>query len=209
MRVIAVVSRKGGAGKTTLSAHLAVAAESCGHGPVALIDTDPQRGLAGWWNARQAVTPLWVDPVDGLPAAIQAGHERGLKLLVIDTPPSLADATTRVMAMADLVVVPVRPSPHDLRAVEGTLDLARAAGKPVVFTINQATEHARITTETAMALNQHGTVAPVTVMHRLDFVTSMTDGRTVVDLDPGSRSAGEITALWRYLLSHMELFDGS
>jgi len=69
MRVIAVVSRKGGAGKTTLTAHLAVAAEASGHGPVAVIDTDPQDGLAGWWNARQTQTPLWVDPVDGLPAA--------------------------------------------------------------------------------------------------------------------------------------------
>jgi chromosome partitioning protein len=58
MHVIALASRKGGAGKTTLASHLAVQAEATGAGPVALVDTDPQGGLAGWWNARTADTPI-------------------------------------------------------------------------------------------------------------------------------------------------------
>jgi chromosome partitioning protein len=205
MQVIALASRKGGAGKTTLSAHLAVAAEASGQGPVALIDTDPQGGLAGWWNARQADTPLWVDPVDGLPAAVQAGRVRGLGLMVIDTPPELTQTIADVIAVADLVVIPVKPSPNDLRAVGGTVDLVLAAGKPMVFAINQATTRARITAETAIALSQHGTVAPVMVSHRVDFATSMTDGRTAGELDPGSRSGAEITALWTYLRSRLEI----
>jgi Mrp family chromosome partitioning ATPase len=69
MYVVGIAARKGGSGKTTLTSHLAVAAEAAGCGPVAVIDTDPQVGLAGWWNARAAETPRWIDPIHGLPAA--------------------------------------------------------------------------------------------------------------------------------------------
>ena len=133
VRVIALASRQGGAGKTTLSAHLAVAAEASGYAPVALIDTDPQGGLAGWWNARQADTPFWVDPVDGLPAAVQAGGKRGLKLLVIDTPPSLDETIAGVMAVADLVVVPIKPKLDDTARKNGDQEcgnIRRALAKP-------------------------------------------------------------------------------
>lgn len=60
MRVIAIVSRKGGSGKTTLAGHLAVAAEQNGAGPVAIMDTDPQASLTDWWNARENDAPLFV-----------------------------------------------------------------------------------------------------------------------------------------------------
>ncbi len=97
MQVIALTSRKGGAGKTTLASHLAVAAEAAGAGPVALVDTDPQGGLAGWWNARTADTPRWIDPVHGLPAAVAAARAAGYGVLVIDTPPSVAETIAGVI----------------------------------------------------------------------------------------------------------------
>jgi chromosome partitioning protein len=201
MHAIAIASRKGGSGKTTLSAHLAVAAEAAGAGPVALIDTDPQGGLAGWWNARQEATPHWIDPVHGLPAAVTAARAASYGVLLIDTPPSVAATIAEVIAVADLVVIPVRPSPNDLRAVGGTIELARRARKRMVFVISQATQRARITTEAAIALSQHGTVAPVMIHHRVDYAMSMTDGRTVAEYDQASRSAAEITGLWAYLHS--------
>ena len=119
MHVITLASRKGGAGKTTLASHLAVEAEAVGAGPVAVVDTDPQGGLAGWWNARPAGTPHWIDPAHGLPAAVTAARAAGYGLLVIDTPPSIAETITEVIEVCDLVVIPVRPSPNDLRAVGG------------------------------------------------------------------------------------------
>ena len=179
MLVIALTNRKGGAGKTTLASHLAVEAEAGGAGPVALIDTDPQGGLAGWWNARAADTPHWIDPAHGLPEAILAARKAGYGLLVIDTPPSVAETIAGVIEVCDLVVVPVRPSPNDLRAVGGTIELARRARKRMVFVVSQATQRARITAETAIALSQHGTVAPIMIHHRVDFASSMTGGATV------------------------------
>jgi chromosome partitioning protein len=199
MHVIAIASRKGGSGKTTLAAHLGVVADAAGHGPVGLIDTDPQGGLAGWWNARQAATPLWVDPSKGLPAAISAGRSAGYGVLLIDTPPSVASTIAEVMAVADLVLIPVRPSPNDLRAVAGTVELAKRARRRMAFVITQVVHRARITAEAAILLSQHGTVAPVMIHSRVDFATSMTDGRTAGELDPTSRSGAEITALWDYL----------
>lgn len=202
MHVIAIASRKGGAGKTTLTSHLSVAAEMEGAGPVAVIDTDPQGGLAGWWNARAADTPQWIDPVHGLPAAVTAARDAGYGVLLIDTPPATGEIIAGVIAVSDLVVIPVRPSPNDLRAVGGTVEMA--ARKPIVFVVSQVTPRARITAQAAIALSQYGTVAPVMIAARVDFATSMTDGRTAGELDPTSRSAAEIIELWRYLTTRLQ-----
>ena len=203
MQVVVLASRKGGAGKTTLSSHLAVEATRAGVGRVALADTDPQGGLAAWYNARAAETPLFVDISKGLRAAIEACRAGGVDLLFVDTPPSVTDTIASVIDHADLVVIPVRPSPNDLRAVGGTVEIVRKAGKRMVFVVNQVTARAKITAEAAIALSQHGTVAPSMLVSRVDFATSMTDGRTAVELDPSSKSAAEISALWSYLEHRM------
>ena len=206
VHVVALASRKGGAGKTTLASHLAVQAEAAGAGPVALMDTDPQGGLAGWWNARAAATPEWLEPAGDLPTAVTACRTSGYRTLLIDTPPSLSETIAEVLALADLILVPVQPSPNDLRAVGGTVELAAASGKPMVFVINRATVRARITTQAVIALSQHGAVAPVVIHARLDFATSMTDGRTAGELDPAS-SAGEVAELWAYLQDRLNQGD--
>jgi chromosome partitioning protein len=200
MYIIVAASQKGGSGKTTLSGHLAVEAYRAGAGEIALIDTDPQGSLAHWWNARQAPAPHFVKA--GLPDLEEAlaGLERmGIKIAVIDTPPAITQSISQVVAYADLVIVPTRPSPHDLRAVGATVDIAERHGKPLIFVINAATARARITGESAVALSQHGTVAPVTIHHRVDFAASMIDGRTVGEVTPSSQSAREISDLWLYI----------
>ncbi|HVV28138.1 MAG TPA: ParA family protein [Rhizomicrobium sp.] len=200
MYTIVAASQKGGSGKTTLSGHLAVEAARQGAGGIALIDTDPQGSLAQWWNARQAPAPHFVKA--GLPdldEALEGLRQMGIRIAVIDTPPAITESISRVVARADLVLVPTRPSPHDLRAVGATVDIAERHGKPVVFVINAATARARITGESAVALSQHGTVAPVTIHHRVDFAASMIDGRTVGEVVPNSQSAREISDLWLYI----------
>jgi chromosome partitioning protein len=200
MRTIVVASQKGGVGKTTIAGHLAVMAESKGAGPVALIDTDPQGSLSSWWNERQAETPAFASvDIANLSDHLKQLEKAGIKLAIIDTPPAVTETIRKVLAVADLVLIPTRPSPHDLRAVGSTVELVEAARKRMVFVINGAAQRAKITGEAAIALSQHGTVAPVTLYQRTDFAASMIDGRTAQEIDPTSRSAGEVAELWSYV----------
>ena len=205
MRVIAIASQKGGSGKTTLAGHLAVQAQRTGAGSVALIDTDPQGSLADWWNEREDPTPVFVHTsTPRLDHDIEQLRELGVDLLFIDTPPAITATISDVVRVSDLVLIPTRPSPHDLRSIGRTVELVEALGKPLVFVVNGATQRARITSEAAIALSQHGTLAPAIIHQRVDFAASMIDGRTVMELDALSRSAKEITKLWDYLKNRME-----
>lgn len=208
MRVLVFASQKGGSGKTTLAGHIAVEAERAGAGPVALIDTDPQGSLSKWWNAREAETPAFVQSIfSNLYADLQRIRQEGFKLVVIDTPPAVTRAISEVVSLADLVVLPTRPSPHDLRAVGATLDIVEARRKQTVFVLNAATKQARITSEAAVALSQHGTVAPVNIHNRVDFASSMIDGRTVMETSPHGKSSEEIAQLWEYLEDRLERIE--
>jgi chromosome partitioning protein len=205
MYVVALCSQKGGSGKTTLSGHLAVQAELAGHGPVALIDTDPQGSLAAWWNARQSAAPAFAaTTLAQLPGDIERLRLEGCRLVVIDTPPAINMAIQRVINVAGLVIIPTRPSPHDLRAVASTVDMVERAHCAMVFVINAANLRAKITSDAVIALSQHGTVAPVFIQQRVDFATSMIDGRTVCELEPEGRSAQEIRLLWDYIAAQLE-----
>jgi chromosome partitioning protein len=205
MRVIAIASQKGGSGKTTLAGHLAVQAQRTGAGSVAMIDTDPQGSLADWWNEREDPTPVFVHTsTQRLEHDIEELRALGVDLLFIDTPPAITATISGVVRVSDIVLIPTRPSPHDLRSVGRTVELVEALGKPLVFVVNGATQRARITSEAAIALSQHGTLAPAIIHQRVDFAASMIDGRTVMELDALSRSAKEITKLWDYLKNRME-----
>jgi chromosome partitioning protein len=205
LRVIVLSSQKGGSGKTTLCGHLAVQAELTGAGPVALVDTDPQGSLAHWWNARSVETPLFMKAqVDYLHEDLDQLERSGVRLVFIDTPPAVTDTIRRIVAFADLVVVPTKPSPHDLRAVGATLDIIDSQMKPLVFVVNDATPRARITSDTAIALSQHGTVAPVCLAHRTMYATSMIHGLTVCETDPGSAASLEIADLWTYVYGRVD-----
>ncbi len=208
LKVIAFTSRKGGSGKTTLCGQLAVQADLAGAGPVALVDADPQGNLAEWWNARQAETPVFVTTsLDRLSADLDRLREQGVRLVFIDTPPTATESLREILRHADLVIVPTRPSPHDLRAVGSTIDALTALNRPMIFAVNGATRRTRIAAEVAVALSQHGTVAPVILHQRVDFATSMIDGRAVMELDPRSPSASEVADLWRYVASRLGKLD--
>lgn len=205
MRVLSFASQKGGSGKTTLSGHIALAAERAGSGPVVLIDTDPQGSLSDWWNEREADLPAFArTSISRLASDLDELRSQGFKLAVIDTPPAITMAIQSVVAVSDMVIIPTRPSPHDLRAAGATVEIVERANKPLVFVVNAATPRARITSEAAIALSQHGTVAPITVHQRTDFASSMIDGRTVLELAPKSRSAQEIEQLWSYLRDRLD-----
>jgi chromosome partitioning protein len=209
MRTIVIASSKGGTGKSTLAAHLAVEADKQGDGLVAVVDTDSQGSLSAWWNVREASTPLFAAvEVTALDTHLTALAEHGVNLVVIDTPPALSGTIHRAIASADLVIIPVRPSPHDLRAVAVVVDVVEGAGKPFVFVINGATPRSTIALDALRALAQHGKVAPAMLHHRIDFATSMIDGRTVGELNHKSRSACEVADLWVYVKTQLRKVGG-
>lgn len=197
MQTIVLAARKGGCSKTTLAAHLAV--EASKSRAVTLVDCDPQHSLTDWWNDREADTPALLEaPVNRLAYELQnARTEDGL--VIIDTPPLDSDTISAVVALADMVVIPVKPSPHDLRGVGVTVDLVRNAGKPFVFVITQAIQRALITQEAMAALSEFGPVSASVMYYRVDYAASMTDGRTAPEIDGKGKASEEIASLWRYL----------
>jgi chromosome partitioning protein len=205
-RVIAVVCQKGGAGKTTIAAHLAVQAVMAGQGPAVLVDTDPQKSLGEWGNARNdntlALATVKLDHLAVHPVEMRSG---GAFVTIIDTPPALTESNARIIAMADLVLIPARPSPHDLRAIGSTVMMARGARKPFLFVINGAAPRANITAEAVAALSEHGKVAPVILYQRTDYAASMIEGLTVMETVPSGRSAQEISELWKYVYTQINI----
>lgn len=204
MKTLVIASQKGGAGKTTLAAHLAVAADQAGHGPVVLLDTDPQGSLSAWWNSREGDSPALASAsLAELGDKLQALAAAGVGLAVIDTPPAITAAISDVVKLADLVLIPTRPSPHDLRAVGSTVDLVQDAGRPFAFAVTQAKPNTRLTVQAVAALSAHGAVAPAVVHDRVDYAASMVDGRTVLETDAKGRSAEEMRQLLAFVQDRM------
>lgn len=197
MQTIVVNSQKGGSGKTALCAHLSVQAERTGDGPVYLIDTDPQGTLSQWHERRQAETPRRVDvPLPTLSDGLTILRQRGASYCFIDTAPTRTDETAAMFRLADLVLVPIRPSPSDLWAAAATVGLLKTAGVPFLFVLNQAKANASITAQAAAALSHHGPVAQTFIADRVPYAASMTDGRTAVELAPNGPAGIETAALW-------------
>src|SRR5271170_4906483 len=121
MKTIVIQSQKGGSGKTMLAAHLAVEAERSGE-TAWLIDTDRQATLSLWHERRQAETPQRLDaPLERLGVGLNKIAQQGAGYCFIDTAPSLSDQNIALLQYADLVIIPVRPSPSDLWAVAETV----------------------------------------------------------------------------------------
>jgi chromosome partitioning protein len=200
VKVVVLASAKGGSSKTTLVAHAGIAAELAGAGRVVLLDLDPQGSLAAWWNSREADTPAFAPAtLAELPERLSALAEAGYALAVLDTPPAMTAAIRAVVERADLVVIPVRPSPHDLRSVGATVEIAREAKRPFLFVVTQAKANAGLTVQAVAALSEHGRVSP-TIMHdRVSYASAMVDGRTVLETDPRGPAAAEMTGLWKFV----------
>lgn len=198
MQTIVINSQKGGSGKTTLCAHLSVEAERAGDGPVFLIDTDPQGTLTTWHDRREAALPQRVElPFQGIAEGLTLMRHRGAAVCFIDTAPSRTDETAALFRLADLVLVPIRPSPSDLWAASATVELLKRDAIPFLFILNQVKANAGITAQAAAALSHHGPVAETFIGDRVPYAAAMTDGRTALELTPKGPAALETAALWK------------
>ena len=202
MKTIVISSQKGGSGKTTLAAHLAVEAERAGDSPTWLIDTDQQATLSHWHDRRERETPQRLEmPFARLADGLADIERRGGAYCFIDTAPTISDQTAALIRLADLVLIPVRPSPADLWSVSETIEVVKAAGKPLLFVISQAKAQATITAQTIAALSEHGRVAQSFIADRVPYAAAMTGGHTAPELAPKSPAASEIAGLWENVKS--------
>jgi chromosome partitioning protein len=205
LQTLVVCSRKGGCGKTTLSGHLAVEADRIETGRTAIIDMDHMGSLAAWWNERKAETPVCAGVGNGgLRKALADLARSGINLVVIDTPPFATAEIAAIVRMADMVLVPVIPSPHDLRAIGETIELVESEKKPLVFVVSNASINGKLTLQAVTALSQHGTVAPTIIHTRQDFRSAMIKGSTAGEMFPSGRSAIEIQELWQYMATRLK-----
>lgn len=203
-RVITIAQQKGGAGKTTLAAHLAVAWAATAR--VAVIDIDPQASLSHWVELRRARNgaalgfthvrlPGWrlADEVERL--------ARTHDILVVDSPPHAETEAKIAVRLASLVVVPLQPSPIDVWATRPTLELARLERRPVLLVLNRLPSRARLTAEMAQGAAGYGVaVAQAALGNRVAFAASMATGQGVTEAEPESSAALEIAALAREIL---------
>jgi len=206
MKILLTSSQKGGSGKTTLCRALAVAAEAKGITPVCLVDTDPQGSLTSWWNRRGKEAPMLASvPADKPGAALAALRDHGVKLAIIDTPPSAHAFLEQLLEHADLVLIPARPSPDDIDAIGATLDLVERAGKPFAFVISQAKPRSRLAADALPLLAQHGKVAPVIIHDRSEHPTASIAGLTVTETDPNGKAAAEVGELLAYVRKQIRI----
>jgi len=203
MKILGLLSRNGGVGKTTLAVHLAVLAQQAGRRTL-IIDLDPQRSAAGWWRARDADTPLLVETEPGgLRDVLEAAREDGVERVVIDTRPSVEADAVHVATLADLLVVPTRPAILDLRAILGTLDIVKGATRRAMIVLNacpssRGVGEASVTGDARRALAAFGVpVAATSIGSRATFSHALVAGLTAIEAEPDGKAAKEMSALWR------------
>ena len=207
MKIAAIISQKGGAGKTTLAIHLAAAASAAGH-RTAVIDLDPQGTAASWGDRRQAQEP---EVISGqavrLPALIKAAQENGADFLILDTAPNADQTASLAARAADVVLIPCRPAAFDLEAVETTLMLARTAHKPAYVVLNAVPARSGgIDKEAAATLTAQGAwVAPHQLTQRAAFAHGVIDGRTAQEFEPSGKAAAEVEAIYKWLCGTVDM----
>jgi chromosome partitioning protein len=205
MKTVAILSQKGGTGKTTLSLHLAVAGEHRGRS-VAVIDLDPQASAAGWKDSRPGETPVVISiPHSRLAQALQTAKEAGADLALIDTAPHSEAAAMAAARAADLVLIPCRPGILDLRAIGSTADLVKLAGKPAFVVLNATPPRAvNLLADAREAVGVHGVdVAPVAIQQRAAFAHALTAGQTAEEYAPDSKAAEETSALFDWMAGQL------
>lgn len=200
MIVIAVCNTKGGVGKTTLTASLAVRAAKESK-RVALVDLDPQASLTAWAQRRGAPdNPAVLRDVDTASEAVERLEQTGWDWVFIDTPPAFLQLLQDAIAAADFVIVPMKPSALDVAASQEAVVMAREENKPHLVVLNDVEPRWKETQKTRAYLEESEVpVAQTAIAHRSSHVAGMTVGKSAAELNKGKdeKAAEEIEGLWQ------------
>ncbi len=196
-KVITIAQQKGGAGKTTLAIHLAIAWSQRGK-RVAIVDIDPQGSLTQWHKIREkrfgeGYTGVTFSALSGWRVATEVSRlRRNHDIIIIDSPPHTETEARTAIRSADFLIVPVQPSPTDLWATKATLDLAKNEKVPVRIVLNRIASNSKLGQTIAKDLPD---LAQTTIGNRVLFASSIMEGRSATEVSPTSPAALEIKAL--------------
>ena len=213
MKTLAIISRKGGTGKTTLAVHLAVEAVRAGQS-VALIDLDPQASACEWrdirteqWSEdREKEVPAVVSVHSArLASVLQTAEENGVTFAILDTSPKVEDIALDAAKVADFAIVPCRPAVLDLRAIEPTINVGKMAKCPMSIVFNAVRPRSSMIFRAKRAVQVYGVdVSPCIVGDRVTFSHALVDGLVAQEYDAKGKASIEIQALYRYISKRME-----
>lgn len=203
MKIIAIISQKGGSGKTTVAVHLAVCAERAGQ-VAAIIDLDPQASAFEWASRRESESPEVIKAKpEQLASLLKQAQENGLDFAIIDTAPHSDKAAIIAAGLADLILIPCRPAAFDVAAIPTTLQilkLAKTEDKAVIL-LNAVPPQGKIGEEAAEGLSSLANVLPIRLVHRAAYSHAVNDGRSVEEFEPNGKAADEIRALYHDIMT--------
>jgi chromosome partitioning protein len=200
MKTIAVVSQKGGAGKTTIAVNLAGMAV-CRGLQCAVIDLDPQSSAKAWHDIRGQEYPVVISAQSSrLQEILEKADQNGADLVILDTAPHSETAALASARLCDLIIIPCRPSVLDLKAIVTSIDLAALARKEAVVVLNGIPSRGVLASEASAVIAGYGVeLAPAMLGYRAAFVHSLTIGLSVAEYEQASKAAEEITELFEWM----------
>lgn len=207
MKTIAVVSQKGGVGKTTIAVHVAVAAAAAGY-IVAVIDLDPQATATQWSDWRGSENPAVVAaPYARLLPTLKEAEKSGVDLVIIDSPPAADSAAVAAAKAADLVLIPTRASAFDLHAIKTTAELVKVAQKPAFVILNAVPPRASALIEEVATVitSLQLTIAPVCLVDRAAFRHAVINGQTAPEYEPAGKAANEVDQLYAWICGRLDM----
>jgi chromosome partitioning protein len=209
MNVVALVTQKGGAGKSTLAANLAVSAFLRGE-RVFVCDLDPLQSLVKWSRARKALDiPVEHIPPGKLEPALASLERDGVTLVVVDTPGGDTAAAAEAVDAADFCILPARPNTLDLWASEATLAHVKARRRDFAFLLTQcppSQQNMRVA-RAAQGLQEMGALLAPLVASRVDYQEAIRLGLGVCELKPSSAAAREMGELWVSLSGRLAMLE--
>ena len=209
-KVITIAQQKGGTGKTTLTVHLALSFIKYHNLKVAIIDTDPQGSLGKWYMIRSdkgisdknltfKTASLWGAQYES--KILKQEND----IVIIDTPPKIESDARPAIEAADLVLIPVAPSPVDFWATEAIIEIAKKAKRKILIQINRANLRSNLISKTHEYINTINVKAIDTLIgHRQIFMASMGEGKTVVEKQRKSKAVNEIRKISEQILLELE-----
>ena len=210
MKTIAIVSQKGGSGKTTIALHMAVASARAGRN-TAVIDLDPQASAANWADRRRDELPVVLSAhASRLRHEATRVEETGGEILYLDTAPHSDSAALEAAKAADLVVIPCRPAILDLEAISKTLHFVRTAETPVYVVLNAVAPLGQDATQAADAIADLAVqVCPVRLGNRVAFARALISGQAAQEFEPGGKAATEAEHLHECIVERVHTFRTS